>query len=143
MRKLFESLLPTFSDIYKHAFLLESAATSAATVESKETLQMIYNAWTRMDSSHEEATILWATWLLHNNYIQGAGEVIAQALSRLGDNAERKEALERRWRRVLDGETQHEDMDEDEKEPGHEQEGGMEDENVEGSDDDGDIVFVE
>ncbi|KAI0690201.1 U3 small nucleolar RNA-associated protein 6-domain-containing protein [Cerioporus squamosus] len=62
-------------------------------------IRAVYEFWRQTDGA--EATVAWATWLLRSGRSKDAVAVVARARSVLGEAA--GEAVERRWKSVLDG----------------------------------------
>lgn len=105
---LLNTYLPTTPAIHEHAFALEAAHAIPAEIDI---LQDIYTLWARIDETKEHAALVWAGWLLQNAKVKEAGDVIQNVGRELG--GVRKEALETRWRRVLDGDFGRVEEDDD------------------------------
>lgn len=109
--RLLKTYLPTSPSIHEHAFALEAAHAVPADIDL---LQDIYALWVRIDETKEHAALVWAGWLLQNMKVKEAGDIIQNVGRELG--GVRKEELEVRWRKVLDGDfgqVTEEDVDEE------------------------------
>ncbi|CAG7846186.1 U3 small nucleolar RNA-associated protein 6 Short=U3 snoRNA-associated protein 6 [Serendipita indica DSM 11827] len=99
-------LLRTYSPgtaVYEHAFELEKSEPSSST----NLLRSIFHLWRdahnesgSTESTREDATLAFASYLLHNGSVKEANSIISNLVAASGA---RREGIERRWKQVIDG----------------------------------------